>query len=61
MKRTIPTSGLVVLPRAGHTLNLEDPEAFNRVVLDLINAVELGRWGRRDPRSVAAGILGFGR
>jgi pimeloyl-ACP methyl ester carboxylesterase len=61
MKRTIPTSGLVVLPRAGHTLNLEDPEAFNRVVFDFISEVELGRWGRRDPRSVASGILGFGR
>ena len=61
MKRTIPTAGLVVLPRAGHTLNLEDPDAFNRVVLEFISAVELGRWDRRDPRSTVAGILGFGR
>jgi pimeloyl-ACP methyl ester carboxylesterase len=61
MKRVIPTSGLVVLPRAGHALNLEDPDAFNRVVFEFISAVELGRWGKRDPRSVASGILGFGR
>jgi pimeloyl-ACP methyl ester carboxylesterase len=61
MKRTIPTAGLVVLPRAGHTINLEDPDLFNRVVFDFIAEVELGRWGRRDPRSVASGILGFGR
>jgi hypothetical protein len=61
MKRVIPTSGLVVLPRAGHTLNLEDPDAFNRAVFEFISAVELGRWGKRDPRSVASGILGFGR
>ena len=30
MKRKIPTSGLVVLPKAGHTINLEAPDAFNR-------------------------------
>ncbi len=61
MKRTIPTAGLVVLPRAGHTLNLEDQDAFNRTVFEFISAVELGRWDARDPRSVVSGILGFGR
>ena len=25
LKRTIPTAGLAVLPRTGHTANLEDP------------------------------------
>jgi len=61
MKRNIPTAGLVVLPRAGHTLNLEDQDAFNRAVLEFISAVELGRWGKRDPRSMASGILGFAK
>ena len=28
MKRTIPTSGLVVMPNAGHLINLEEPDAF---------------------------------
>jgi len=31
MKRKIRSAGLVVMPKAGHTVNLEDPEAFNRV------------------------------
>jgi pimeloyl-ACP methyl ester carboxylesterase len=61
MKRAIPTAGLVVVPRAGHTLNLEEPDAFNRAVFEFLSAVELGRWTPRDPRSVASGILGFAR
>jgi len=44
MKRSIPGSGLVVLPHGGHAINLEEPEAFNRAVGDLLHAVELGRW-----------------
>jgi len=44
MKRTIPKMGLVVLPRSGHGLNLEDPALFNRVVEDFFHQVESGRW-----------------
>jgi pimeloyl-ACP methyl ester carboxylesterase len=59
MKRSIASAALVVLPRAGHTVNLEDPEPFNRTLLDFFTTVETGRWGLRDPRSTASGILGF--
>ena len=52
MKRKIPTSGLVVMPKAGHTINLEDPELFNRAVLDFLTAVDQGKWARRNPASV---------
>jgi pimeloyl-ACP methyl ester carboxylesterase len=51
MKRKIPTAGLVVIPKSGHTINLEEPEAFNRAVLDFLTAVEAGRWTRRNPAS----------
>jgi pimeloyl-ACP methyl ester carboxylesterase len=51
MKRKIRTSGLVVIPKAGHTINLEEPEAFNRAVLDFLTAVESGRWTSRNPAS----------
>jgi len=44
MKRTIPGMGLVVLPRSGHALNLEDPALFNRIVEDFFHQVESGRW-----------------
>jgi pimeloyl-ACP methyl ester carboxylesterase len=51
MKRKIPTAGLVVLPKSGHTINLEEPDAFNRAVLDFLTAVDAGRWTRRNPAS----------
>ena len=60
MKRAIPTAGLVVLPRSGHTINLEEPDAFNRALLEFLHAVELGRWDRRDPRSITSGVIGLG-
>lgn len=44
MKRTIPRMGLVVLPRTGHGMNLEDPALFNRIVEDFFHQVESGRW-----------------
>jgi pimeloyl-ACP methyl ester carboxylesterase len=51
LKRTIRTAGLLVLPKSGHTINLEEPAAFNRAVLDFLTAVEAGRWGPRNPAS----------
>ncbi|MFM9942105.1 MAG: alpha/beta fold hydrolase [Hyphomicrobiaceae bacterium] len=44
-KRTIPRCGLMVFPRTGHGINLEEPAGFNAVVQDFIHAVERGRWG----------------
>lgn len=57
MKRKIPAAGLVVLPKAGHTINLEEPEAFNRAVLDFLTAVDAGRWPRRNPASLAKSAI----
>ncbi len=51
MKRNIPRAGLGMYPRSGHAVNLEEPERFNRSVLDFITAVDAGRWEPRDPRS----------
>jgi len=60
MKRSIATSGLAILPCTGHTINIEEPDAFNRAIADFLAAVEAGRWPRRDPRAVPGGsILGF--
>jgi pimeloyl-ACP methyl ester carboxylesterase len=59
LKRTIPSAGLVVLPRTGHTSNLEEPELFNRLVADFLATVEAGRWAPRDPRSIAKSLTGI--
>ena len=47
MKRKIPRAGLAVFPQSGHAINLEEPDLFNRTVLDFLTAVEAGRWARR--------------
>ena len=48
MKRHIPASGLAVFPQSGHAINLEEPDLFNRTVLDFLTAVEADRWPERD-------------
>jgi len=58
MKRTIPTAALVVMPNAGHGINLEDPAAFNQHLADFFHAVDVGKWPKRDPRAMVASILG---
>ncbi len=51
LKQTLPASGLVMLPKTGHVVNLEEPDLFNAVVGDFLARVEAGRWPARDPRS----------
>lgn len=58
MKREIETAALAVIPNAGHTINLETPEAFNRLVEEFLFTVETGRWPQRDPRATSTAILG---
>ncbi len=59
MKREIPSAALAVMPNCGHTINIEDPDQFNRIVGDFIVQVEAGRWPKRDPRAVSASITGM--
>jgi pimeloyl-ACP methyl ester carboxylesterase len=51
LKRACPMAGLAVLPRTGHTLNLEEPGAFSALAGEFIAAVDAGSWRARDPRS----------
>jgi pimeloyl-ACP methyl ester carboxylesterase len=59
MKREIPSAALAVMPNCGHTINIEDPDQFNRIVGDFIVQVEAGRWPKRDPRAMSASITGM--
>ena len=53
LKRTVPTAALLVVPRAGHTLNSEEPGIFNDALVDLLWATESGHWlAHRLPASV---------
>jgi pimeloyl-ACP methyl ester carboxylesterase len=57
LKKTVPACGLLVLPKTGHTLNLEEPALFNYFVDVFIGQVEAGRWEPRDPRAIASQIM----
>lgn len=50
-------AGLCVLPKAGHTLNLEEPDLFNRFLAEFLAQVEAGQWAPRDPRANPAQIM----
>lgn len=57
MKRMISPSGLVVIPKSGHTINLEEPDAFNRATDDFLTAVEANKWGPRNPASLSQSAI----
>ncbi|SON56799.1 2-hydroxy-6-oxononadienedioate/2-hydroxy-6-oxononatrienedioate hydrolase [Hartmannibacter diazotrophicus] len=57
LKRVLPAAGLAILPKTGHTLNLEEPIFFNLLLADFLAQVEAGRWGERDPRANPAQIM----
>jgi pimeloyl-ACP methyl ester carboxylesterase len=57
LKRTIPSAGLMVFPKTGHTINLEEPALFNFALQDFFIQVESGRWLMRDKRTESAAVL----
>jgi pimeloyl-ACP methyl ester carboxylesterase len=59
MKKSIPSAALSVMPNCGHTINLEAPDEFNRILGEFIAQVDSGRWRMRDPRSTGASITGM--
>ena len=58
LKQTIASSALLVLPRSGHGINLEEPEHFNRFLDEFFHHVESSRWSPRDPRAPAGTLHG---
>jgi pimeloyl-ACP methyl ester carboxylesterase len=59
LKRMIPTAGLVMFPKTGHTLNLEEPGLFNTTLDTFLTTVDAGSWEARDPRSVSTTTTGI--
>ena len=54
LKAALPASGLVMFPKSGHVVNLEEPDLFNQVVGDFLARVDAGRWSPRDPRTLGS-------
>ena len=57
LKRTIPAAGLWVVPKTGHTINLEEPGMFNAVLSEFFAMVEAGRWTEKRPYTGASALL----
>jgi pimeloyl-ACP methyl ester carboxylesterase len=59
MKEVIPSAAMAIIPNAGHTINIETPDAFNHAVSEFLAWVESGRWPVRDVRATGKSILGM--
>lgn len=59
LKRIVASAGLMVFPKSGHTLNLEEPALFNAALDSFLSTVMTGSWGSRDPRSRSASATGM--
>lgn len=44
LKQVLPRAGLAVFPMSGHLLPSEEPDQFNRTVLEFTTLAEAGRW-----------------
>lgn len=49
LRRIVPTAGLLVIPRSGHTITSEEPDKFNDAIAELFAAAEAGRWLAHKP------------
>jgi pimeloyl-ACP methyl ester carboxylesterase len=49
LKLALPGAGLWICPNTGHSINLEEPAAFNAQVESFLSAVERGCWRRGYP------------
>ena len=51
LKRLIKTSRLTIIPKSGHTINLEEPALFNQHLTNFYQSIENNSWVERDLRA----------
>ncbi len=51
LKRVLSNAGLAMFAKTGHTLNIEEPDAFNRELWNFLALAEAGRWTPREAAS----------
>jgi pimeloyl-ACP methyl ester carboxylesterase len=49
LRRIVPTAGLMVIPRSGHTITTEEPDKVNAALAELFAEAERGRWLAHKP------------
>lgn len=50
LKKKIQTAAMSMAPNSGHTINLEEPELFNKLVQDFLIQVDSGQWPSQGTR-----------
>ena len=54
LKRVLPNAGLAVFAKTGHTVNIEEPDAFNRELGTFIALAEARKWTAGHPAAIGA-------
>ena len=54
LKRVLPNAGLAMFAKTGHTVNIEEPDAFNRELWNFITLAEAGKWAPGHPAAIGA-------
>ena len=49
LRRVVPTSGLLVIPRSSHTITSEEPDKFNDALAEFLSLSDAGRWLSHKP------------
>ncbi|MDA0996687.1 MAG: alpha/beta hydrolase [Proteobacteria bacterium] len=58
LKRIMPAAGLVMFPKCGHLMNLEEPGRFNAEIAEFLRAVHGGAWPFREAATGTFGGVG---
>jgi 3-oxoadipate enol-lactonase len=57
MKKVLPNAGFALFPKTGHTVNLEEPDAFNRELWNFLALAEAGRWTPGGSMAAGASLI----
>jgi pimeloyl-ACP methyl ester carboxylesterase len=57
LKHVLPNAGLAVFAKSGHTVNIEEPDAFNREVWNFLVLAEAGKWTPAQPVAKDASLI----
>src|SRR6185369_16162549 len=57
LKRVLANAGLAMFAKTGHTVNIEEPDAFNREVWNFIVLAEAGKWTPAPPVAKADPLI----
>ena len=49
--------GLALFAKTGHTVNIEEPDAFNRELWNFLMLAEAGRWTPAEPLDPKAPLI----